>query len=52
MCILPIGRIFVIASSNPFNCLADLGKGSFPKPFASLGLFWCKLDALVIWMQV
>ena len=29
----------MIAFSNPFNYLVDLGKGSFPKPFISLGLF-------------
>ena len=29
----------MITSSNPFNYLVDLGKGSLSKPFTSLDLF-------------
>ena len=52
MCIIPIGRIFVITPGDPFNRLADSDEGSLPKPFASSGLFWYKVDALIIRMQI
>ena len=49
---MPIGRIFVIMPSDPFNRLADSDEGSLPKPFTSSGLFWYKLDALMIRIQI